>query len=428
MKRERTDRPVRVAMVHYRDDAVSGGSLRVGETIANHVDPQEVSVELVFAYGSAGPVAARSNVPCHFIGAKSPKDVAAWMRARSLFRKLQPDIIHFQDAVVWLRSALVATRYQKLVHIHARLARPLDTPDGNQKVHPFRASGLMRRFLQSTGAQICINNGARQALLDLGWISEHTSAVVYNSIDFSRFSSPQSQAEARATLGLPRDVLLLGMVARLVWEKGCADLLPLVKLLPERWHGVICGDGPLRRELQRECESQGLSQRIHFIGTQNDVVPVYAALDAYAFLSLYEPFGLVLAEAMAAGLPVFGIESDGEFNEAAYPLFAGPSSPLVKFNRAGNYDLKVPTEVLTEIAGRITNFGDHPEEVSAAISERQTRVRRYFDASVQAEAMTRLYRELRDNGTVTAGKLSEFYANRHLAADETPEYFLAATG
>src|SRR5215471_12983855 len=95
-------RPIRVAIVHYRDSAAVGGSLRVGETIANHVDSKRVLAELVFAYGSAGPVTRNAGVACHFIGATGPRDPAAWIRARSLFKQLQPDIIHFQDGVVWL--------------------------------------------------------------------------------------------------------------------------------------------------------------------------------------------------------------------------------------------------------------------------------------------------------------------------------------
>ena len=47
-------------MVHYRDAAEAGGSLRVGEVIANHVDPNRVAVEMVFAYGDAGPVTERA--------------------------------------------------------------------------------------------------------------------------------------------------------------------------------------------------------------------------------------------------------------------------------------------------------------------------------------------------------------------------------
>src|SRR5512144_2695858 len=98
--------PLRVALVHYSDSAGSGGSLRVGEIIANHVDPRRISAELVFAYDGAGPVAKGTRVPCHFIGARGPKDFPAWIRARGLFKKLRPDIVHFQDSVVWLRAAL----------------------------------------------------------------------------------------------------------------------------------------------------------------------------------------------------------------------------------------------------------------------------------------------------------------------------------
>ena len=53
-------------MVHYRDAADAGGSLRVGETIANHLDPTRVSAEMVFAYGSAGPVAKLGTCPLPF--------------------------------------------------------------------------------------------------------------------------------------------------------------------------------------------------------------------------------------------------------------------------------------------------------------------------------------------------------------------------
>src|SRR5580765_6114412 len=159
--------PIRVAMVHYRDSAESGGSLRVGETIANNVDPARVAVEMVFAYGDAGPVTEHTQVPCHFLHAKGPRDFGAWQRARTLFRELRPDIIHFQDCVVWLRSALVGTPYLKIAHVHARYRRrAARTTESAFRNHPFEASPLMRIFLNSTDAQVCINQGARNALLE----------------------------------------------------------------------------------------------------------------------------------------------------------------------------------------------------------------------------------------------------------------------
>src|SRR2546430_9328316 len=204
---ELTERPLRIAMVHYRDAAGAGGSLRVGETIANHLDPQRVAAEMVFAYGNPGSVAERARVPCHFIRAEGPKDLPAWVRARALFKKLRPDLIHFQDGVVWLRMALLGTPHKMAVHVHGRYrkvprARKLKDP-------PFRASQMLRLYLRSTDAQICINHGARNSLLDLGWISRKTSHVVYNSIDPSRFGFKHDSVTARAHLALPQDALLL---------------------------------------------------------------------------------------------------------------------------------------------------------------------------------------------------------------------------
>ncbi|MGZ8843904.1 MAG: hypothetical protein ACXW18_09600, partial [Pyrinomonadaceae bacterium] len=92
-----SNEPLRVAMVHYRDSAIGGGSLRVGETIANHLDSRRIAAEMVFAYGSAGPVTQHAKVPCHFLESQGPRDVRAWNRARALFSKLRPDIVHFQD-------------------------------------------------------------------------------------------------------------------------------------------------------------------------------------------------------------------------------------------------------------------------------------------------------------------------------------------
>jgi glycosyltransferase involved in cell wall biosynthesis len=400
-------RSLRVAIVHYRDAAASGGSLRVGETIASHLDPARVSAEMVFAYGTAGPVANSVRVPCHFIGAKGPRDIAAWVSARALFKKIRPDVVHFQDGVVWLRMALLGTPSKKAVHVHGRYQKARKADNLNET--PFRASTLLRTYLKSTDAQICINNGARDSLLNLGWISREKSYVVYNSIDLSRFSVKRDSGKARAQLDLPKDALLLGMVCRLVWEKGCGDLLSIIERLPSRWHGVICGEGPLRQQLEQECRTRRIADRIHFLGLQDDVVPVYAALDAYAFLSRYEPFGLVLAEAMASGVPIFGIEGDGEYKEAEYPLLSADTAELVAFDGSRYYETALPGQILDDIEDKISNYGEHPERYSQMIERARAWVGRCFAAPLQAEAMTRVYEHICRNSTRAPLELDGLY-------------------
>lgn len=383
------DRPIRVAIVHYRDDAKMGGSLRVGETIANHINREKVEAHLVFAYGEEGPVASRAHVPCHFIKAKGPTDFSAWLRARALFKDLAPDLIHYQDAIVWLRTALLGTRYKNLLHIHGRYM---------PEYLSWKNKVLTRAFINRTDAQVCITNGARDALLGLGWTRPEKVAVVYNSVDVDRFSSLNKKKEARARLALPEDVLLLGMVCRLFWAKGCLDLLALLERLPDNWHGVFCGDGPQLPELKRRCEELHLSHRVHFLGNQNNVAPVYESLDAYVFLSRYEPFGLVIAEAMAASVPVFGLMGDGEFAEREYPLVTKENAVFVNRHQGVNQEVPESPEVLDALAQRIKHYGDQPHQYRGMCHQAQEWVSERFDAPVQADAMVHIYEQLSNQG------------------------------
>jgi len=419
-------RPIRVAMVHYRDDVSAGGSLRVGETIANNLDREGISAEFVFAYGGPGPVSARTRLPAHFIRAHGPSDFAAWARARTLFAKLQPDIIHFQEGVVWLRTALTGAPGKKIVHVHGRYSAfhpPHRTP--RERVKSVLDARLSQAYFKSTDAQVCINGATREWLLDLGWISKERSCVVYNAIDASRFASVIPSSDARAQLGLPQDKLLVGMICRLVWEKGCSDFLSIIERLPERWHGVICGDGPLRAELQRQCEQRGVTDRVSFLGNHDDVSLVYAAIDAYAFVSRYDGFGLTVAEAMAAAVPVFGIAREGDYSEAAYPLITPETASMVTCAADAGLD-----EAVKEVANRIAKHGENPAASSHSIERARSWVSQLFDASVQAEAMTRVYEDIFSHGRPNSEWLDGFYQSKRSKAghcvSENDQFELAA--
>jgi glycosyltransferase involved in cell wall biosynthesis len=397
-------RPIRVAIVHYRDDATAGGSLRVGETIANHVDSGKVEAHLIFAYGEAGPVAKNASVPCHFLKAKGPKDFSAWKRARAFFRELSPDVIHFQDAVVWLRASLLGTNYKMLLHVHGRYL---------PAYMKWKNKLLARAFIRSTDAQIYITQGARDSTLELGWADPRKAVVVYNSIDCEKFNEVGGKVVARTQLGLPKNVLLLGMVCRLVREKGCFDLLSIIERLPDKWHGVFCGDGPLRTELEQQCKKQNLQHRIHFLGLRSDVVDIYSSLDAYAFLSIHEPFGLVIAEAMACGIPIFGLGGEGEYRESEYPLVTLRNSIFVERHKGINYEVAESPKVLDEIAHRIADYGENSQHYKDMIRQAQEWVRSRFDAPIQAEATTQVYEDVHYSKRSILARAKDDSSNNH---------------
>jgi hypothetical protein len=109
----------------------------------------------------------------------------------------------------------------------------------------------------------------------------------------------------RASLGLAPDDIVAITVARLVPEKGIDLLLRSLKSTA----GVrllIVGDGPQRPNLDRLAADLGVEHRVVWSGRlcHQDVVKAYVASDFLVLASRFEPWGLVVNEAMACGLPV----------------------------------------------------------------------------------------------------------------------------
>ena len=132
--------------------------------------------------------------------------------------------------------------------------------------------------------------------------------VIANGID-----APAAVPRRPAREGAKRLVLLVG---RLVYEKGfqvALDALPAVLAAVPGARFTVAGSGPYEGELRARAERLGLLERGDFLGWRGDaaLAELYARADVCAVPSLYEPFGLVALEAMAAGCPVVAADTGG---------------------------------------------------------------------------------------------------------------------
>jgi glycosyltransferase involved in cell wall biosynthesis len=123
-----------------------------------------------------------------------------------------------------------------------------------------------------------------------------------------------TREQARARLGLPVDnTPVLGAVGRLVGGKGFACLIDaFAAALHERpdLHLVIVGEGAARAELEARIDASGLRGKVLLPGHVGDVAQLYRAFDWVAMPSQSEGLGLIMQEAVMAGVPVIASELD----------------------------------------------------------------------------------------------------------------------
>jgi glycosyltransferase involved in cell wall biosynthesis len=144
-------------------------------------------------------------------------------------------------------------------------------------------------------------------------------SVVHNGIDPAPYDAlaADTRAEARAELGVPDEVFLVGCFSRLHPWKGQTVLLDAIARMPNV-HALIVGgalfsgEAPYEAELRSRSELPSYAGRVHMLGSRDDVPRLLAACDVVVHASiLAEPFGRVLVEAMLAGRPVVATRAGG---------------------------------------------------------------------------------------------------------------------
>lgn len=118
--------------------------------------------------------------------------------------------------------------------------------------------------------------------------------------------SPSKRMEVRKEMGIDEDEKLLLCVGRLNWNKNFSLIIKALGAMSTRkFLLVIVGDGPERQSLQDLATLVGIGERVRFLGFQSygNLVGMYAAADVFLHPALIEPYGLVVQEAMATGLP-----------------------------------------------------------------------------------------------------------------------------
>jgi 1,2-diacylglycerol 3-alpha-glucosyltransferase len=180
------------------------------------------------------------------------------------------------------------------------------------------ARGLTRRIARSQcnalDAIIVPSTAMHEALRSYGVTKP--LHVLPTGIPLAQFS-PEEDDSFRTRHGLPLDRPLALFVGRVAHEKNLHFLLEAMRhalTLNPRVALVIAGEGPALASLKKSVAQHDMKKDVFFLGyldRQKELPLCYAAADLFVFPSVTETQGLVLLEAMAAGLPVLGIPAMG---------------------------------------------------------------------------------------------------------------------
>jgi glycosyltransferase involved in cell wall biosynthesis len=328
-------------------------------------------------WGTRGSVAARLRLGVGLLAASVP----ALSYARRLQRRLihfRPDIIHSNGLKMHLLGARARPSNARLLwHLH-------DYPATRRVAARLLASqahrcDAMLANSESVAAQARERFGAA--------VPVHT---IYNSIDLERFSPAGPVADLDALAGLPPlapDGIRVGLVGTFARWKGHGVFLDALARLRGRANvrGYIVGDSIYdtaasqysRDELRARAETLGLRDTVGFTGKVDDVSAALRALDIAVHASIEpEPFGLVIAEAMACGRPVVVSRAGG-----AAEIAQGGSV----FHTPGNS---------AELAERLGELAKDPERRAALGVEGREAALRLFSRARLRETLIPVYEGL----------------------------------
>jgi glycosyltransferase involved in cell wall biosynthesis len=179
-------------------------------------------------------------------------------------------------------------------------------PPWRQRLHSWLVNiGIAR-------ALVAVSEQTRRTAIDEG-VRADRIVVIPNGVTPLDMSSVD-RADARAALRLDGNDIFLLSTGRLTYQKGHEFLVQamskVIRHFPNAKAG-ICGEGPLRPQLQSQILELGLSGHVRLLGTRDDVSPLLAAADIFVLPSRWEGLSIALMEAMAAGVPVVATRVDG---------------------------------------------------------------------------------------------------------------------
>jgi 1,2-diacylglycerol 3-alpha-glucosyltransferase len=228
----------------------------------------------------------------------------------------RPDVVHSQHPFLLGTTAFRLARHRELplVFTHHTLYEQYThyVPGDSPALKRFSIE-LATRYANLADQVFAPSESIRDLLLERGVSTP--IAVVPTGVRLESFARGDGRA-MRRELGIPADAFVVGHLGRLAPEKNLEFLTrAVVDFLSRnsRSHFLVVGTGPSEDAVRDAFSSSGMEAQLHIAGILQEqrLTDALHAMDLFAFASTSETQGMVLTEAMAAGLPVVALDAPG---------------------------------------------------------------------------------------------------------------------
>ena len=236
-------------------------------------------------------------------------------KVAELSRSVKFDIIHIHDWLTaeagvsskhFLNKSLVSTVHSTEVG----RSQGLHNPDS------FLIDGIEWWMTYEAKRVIVCSNSVKWELESHFNLPHDKVTVIPNGVEISNFNLNINREEVKRRYGIKPNERIVLFIGRLVPQKGVDTLIKAVPLIIQRHRDariLIAGDGWSRTYLEELVKSMGLRDHVRFLGFISDweLADLMVAADVLVVPSVYEPFGIVALEGMAAGTPVVATNIGG---------------------------------------------------------------------------------------------------------------------
>lgn len=293
-----------------------------------------------------------------------------------------------------------------LIHAHTRvtqvLAWWLQRFTGIQYVttcHGFYKTRIGRKLLPAWGDHVIAISKPVEGSLILDFkVSKSKVSTIFNSIDIldlvNRYNA-KNPDQIRKELNLPKTSKVVGIVARVVQDKGHEYFLKAAEqLITTSFPDIkilIVGDGPYLNSTKQWVQKLNLNNSVRFLGNINDITYALSVIDIFVLPAVWrEGFGLSIIEAMAVSKPVI-VTNIWALNELVHNRVDG---------------LLVEPRNVNQLASAMRELLSDPQLYSKVSVNGAEMVRKEFSISQMAKHVDRLYQTIL-NGSARKSLLTQ---------------------